>query len=327
MKTRLLVMTLLLALAAPGVLLAQGELTLEGLARQVERLAGQVERLAESVERNSTAHEELAERLAAVETALAPTATPTATATAAPTATPTATVTPTPTATPAQARLTVNRSMNVRRGPGTNFAIIGSAQPGDPFTITGRNAAGDWWRIAFGGGNAWLYAAYTTAEYAANVAVVAAPTPVPTPTPDPAAAAARREASYRAEVLAMLADDGSGRGIHGAIDHLLDVWSEAAADNGLLKDDAWVMRFRNALAGLRAPHERALAMEPPPGYDAFHAAVVQALAHCRAMEDLIDEGLFAADLGLLRAGRDAMGACIDQSEQALSHPQWTGQGR
>lgn len=33
MKTRLLVMTLLLALAAPGVLLAQGELTLEGLAR------------------------------------------------------------------------------------------------------------------------------------------------------------------------------------------------------------------------------------------------------------------------------------------------------
>ena len=113
----------------------------------MERLAGQVERLAESVERNSTAHEELAERLAAVEAALAPTATPTATVTAAPTAT----VTPTPTATPAQARLTVNRSMNVRRGPGTNFAIIGSAQPGDPFTITGRNAAGDWWRIAFGG--------------------------------------------------------------------------------------------------------------------------------------------------------------------------------
>ncbi len=327
MKTRLLVVTLLLALAAPGVLLAQGELTLEGLARRVERLAAQVEQLAGQVARNSTAHEDLAARMAAVETALAPTATPTATVTATPTATPTATATPTPTATQAQARLTVNRSMNVRRGPGTDFAIVGSAQPADAFAITGRNAGGDWWRIAFGDGNAWLYAAYTTAEDTASVAVVASPTPVPTPTPDPAAAAARREASYRAEIMALLADDGSGRGIRGAIDHLLVVMVEAAQNKSLLKDDAWVTRFRSALAALRVLHEQTLAMAPPPGFDAFHAAVVQALAYCSAMENLIGEGILNADLRLAAAGSAAMDACLDQSEQALSHPQWTGQGR
>ncbi len=323
MKKRLLVVALLLALAAPGVLLAQGELTLEGLAEQVERLAEQVEQLAGQVAQDSTAHAALAARIAAAETALAPTATPTATETAAPTATPTETATPTPTATPAQARLTVNRSMNVRRGPGTNFAIVGSAQPGDDFAITGKNAAGDWWRIAFGDGNAWLFAAYTSPENAAHVPVVAVPTPVPTPTPDPAAAAARREASYRAEILALLEDDGSGRGIHGAIDHMLVVMSEAAANNSLLTDDAWVKRFRSALAALRVPLEQALAMVPPPGYDAFHAAVVQALAHCSAMEDLIGEGILNADLRLAAAGSVEMEFCLDQTEQALSHPQWT----
>ncbi len=327
MKTRLLVVTLLLALAAPGVLLAQGELTLEGLARRVERLAAQVEQIAGQVARNSASHEELAARLAAVETALVPTATSTATETATPTATATATATPTPTATQAQARLTVNRSMNVRRGPGTNFAIVGAAQPGDAFAITGRNAGGDWWRIAFSDGNAWLYAAYTTAEEAASVAVVASPTPVPTPTPDPAAAAARREASYRAEILALLEDDGSGRGIHGAIDHMLIVMSEVAQNRSLLKDEAWVTRFRSALAALRVLHEQTQAMNPPPGYDAFHAVVVQALAHCSAMEYLIGEGILTGNLGLATAGGVEMDACLDQSEQALSHPQWTGQGR
>lgn len=83
-----------------------------------------------------------------------PTATPTpeptatATATLPPTETPTPpptntpTITPTPTATPAA--LIVNRTANVRSGPGTSFEIIGQVQQGDTVEAVGKSEAGDW---------------------------------------------------------------------------------------------------------------------------------------------------------------------------------------
>ena len=38
---------------------------------------------------------------------------------------------------------TVIKTANLRAGPGTTFAIVGSAQAGQPVTILGTNAAGD----------------------------------------------------------------------------------------------------------------------------------------------------------------------------------------
>ncbi len=37
--------------------------------------------------------------------------------------------------------------LNVRQGPGTNFAIVGKAGRGQTLRILNRNAAGDWWRV------------------------------------------------------------------------------------------------------------------------------------------------------------------------------------
>jgi len=91
---------------------------------------------------------------------------------------------PTPVPAPTQppqplARLTTE--MNLRGGPGVSYAIVGAGNAGDTFPITGRNQAGDWWRIRTATGPAWVYGPYAQlAGRAANVAVITAP---PTPTP------------------------------------------------------------------------------------------------------------------------------------------------
>ena len=74
--------------------------------------------------------------------------------------------------------------MNLRGGPGTTYPIVGSADGGDSFPITGINAQGDWWQIALGDGVAWVYAPLASAEGGAGVPVVEAP-PLPTQPPLP----------------------------------------------------------------------------------------------------------------------------------------------
>lgn len=53
--------------------------------------------------------------------------------------------------------------MNVREGPGTQYAIVGEATDGQEFPINGKSADGDWWRIDFDGQAGWIYAPYVVA--------------------------------------------------------------------------------------------------------------------------------------------------------------------
>ena len=92
---------------------------------------------------------------------------------------------PTATATSAQVYITITRNMNVRRGPGTNYVVLGYATIGEEFDINGRNTDGSWWRISFDGRNGWIYAPFVTAFNAGNVPVVEALAPLPTDTPRP----------------------------------------------------------------------------------------------------------------------------------------------
>ena len=74
---------------------------------------------------------------------------------------PTATDTPAP----AEASVTTTSAMNVRGGPGTNYNVIGSANAGQRFTVTGKNAAGDWWQINFNGQAGWVFGQLVTKPY------------------------------------------------------------------------------------------------------------------------------------------------------------------
>ena len=59
--------------------------------------------------------------------------------------------TPNQSANPAASSCTqATRSSNLRAGPGTNYSVVGNAQSGQCLTITGRTAAGDWYRLSSG---------------------------------------------------------------------------------------------------------------------------------------------------------------------------------
>ena len=60
--------------------------------------------------------------------------------------------------------MTINGTMNVRGGPGTNYPIIGAATAGQQYAALSRNAAGDWWQIEYEGGLAWVYGGLVTAS-------------------------------------------------------------------------------------------------------------------------------------------------------------------
>lgn len=177
MKKLFLILLVVIFLAGIGApLYAQdATLTLESLAEKVEAMVELVTSLSDRVNTFEV-------RLAALEATDTPTATNTPTPTPPPTATPT--VTPTPTATSSSPTVSISRTMNVRAGPGTNYAVVGQATAGDEYPISGRNPAGGWWQIIFGGQYAWVYAPLVTATNPEFVQVAPSiPTPVATPVP------------------------------------------------------------------------------------------------------------------------------------------------
>ena len=90
--------------------------------------------------------------------------------------------------------VTVNvQGLNVRSGPGTNYAVIASVNAGKVLTIVGSAANCNWLKVQDGGRDlGWISGGNQFVTFTAPCAtlpVTAAPT-APTPTPPPAASAA-----------------------------------------------------------------------------------------------------------------------------------------
>ncbi|MEX1019864.1 MAG: SH3 domain-containing protein [Litorilinea sp.] len=93
------------------------------------------------------------------------------------------------------AEIVVNSAMNVRGGPGTNYNVIGAANAGQSFPVTGRNADNSWWQINYNGQAGWVFADLVSEQntqavtIAANIPAPPPPTatPIPQPTPVPPA--------------------------------------------------------------------------------------------------------------------------------------------
>ena len=104
-----------------------------------------------------------------------------------------------PTATPPpKAMVTIgNIKTNVRAGPSLLYKIIGLANPGEEFEVTGKSPGlGDWWQIRYRSDEerGWVYSQLVTPRDTQNVAVpnlipaepTRTPLPPPTATPIPA---------------------------------------------------------------------------------------------------------------------------------------------
>ncbi len=107
-----------------------------------------------------------------------PTPSPTPKPTPSPTPKPTPTPTPKPTPTPLPSSGTVNASvLNVRKGPGTEYAVILQLKRGAVVQITGES--GTWYKIKTNNTTGYVHKDYITP------AVSPKPDPAPAPVPDP----------------------------------------------------------------------------------------------------------------------------------------------
>ena len=118
-----------------------------------------------------------------------PTSTPAATPTpASPTPGPSPTVVtaePTPSPPPAP-QVVATTNVNVRAGPGVDYAVIGALPPDVPVTVIGRNAQASWWQISVNGETGWVAGSVVQASQTGQVAIAATPPPPPpTPTSPP----------------------------------------------------------------------------------------------------------------------------------------------
>ena len=77
---------------------------------------------------------------------------------------PVATDIPPPPPPPTDPVVTLDRSMNVRAGPGTFYPVLGTASPGDKYFITGQNRSGSWWRINFNDESGWIFSNLVAAD-------------------------------------------------------------------------------------------------------------------------------------------------------------------
>ena len=92
------------------------------------------------------------------------------------------TATPTPPPTDATPSVTSNGPVNLRTGPGTNYARSGALQAGQTLEIIGRTADSAWWQVATAGGPLWVAASVTSASNVSDsIPVVAAPPPPTSP--------------------------------------------------------------------------------------------------------------------------------------------------
>lgn len=116
----------------------------------------------------------------------------------------TTTVVITPTATAAPATPTPDSgpqviaasAINVRAGPGTDYAVAGALQQNEIANITGKNNSGDWWEVTLANGQiGWVYSALVQTTGDTNAIAVAANIPPPPPTATPAPTAAPAEAA------------------------------------------------------------------------------------------------------------------------------------
>lgn len=325
MKRHLLIGIVALALIAPGVLMAQGDLTLEDLAAQVDGLTSKVAEI-------FTTQDNLSQRLAAVETAIAPTPTATATLTETPLATHTATASPSPTPLPADPSLTIQRRMNVRRGPGTHHDILSTTEAGTEFNITGKNLNGDWWQIDYEGQAGWVYAPFVTANYADDVQVVPSPTPIPTatlsPTPIPTATPrptstptpdVRKEQAYRAEIGEIFISDW---GIIESLGIIGELFIQAGENPVLMLSDDWKTKVAIAMASLKVSYQDIQNLTPPNNLKRFHDLTVDALSYCDAAMDQFATGIDNLDPDSLAVGGGLLALCNENIDLAFKDPNW-----
>jgi uncharacterized protein YraI len=114
--------------------------------------------------------------------------------------------------------LTSGQIVNLREGPGTNYAVVGQLTPGQRYDVTGKNEDGSWWQIDNSGQKAWIIGQLVSASGDTGSVAVAQDIPEP---PVAAAPAAPDGSSAPPPVVSAPAPSGGGSFGYGIQAHMV----------------------------------------------------------------------------------------------------------
>ena len=146
--------------------------------------------------------------------------------------TPVPTPTPAATPTPDFVEVTAQANANVRSGPSTAYAKVGTLNAGATYRVTGQSETPGWWQISFDGKEAWVSGDVVDVNGPTGaVAVVqVAPPPTAVPVVAKAAPAAAKPAAAAAAKSYPTAPGSFGYGVQ------IDPWGNRAAAVGAIKN-------------------------------------------------------------------------------------------
>lgn len=191
---------------------------------------------------------------------------------------------------------TVTRNANLRSGPGTTYAVAGSASAGDSVTIVETNAAGDWYKLDSG---KWIAAFLVELDDDAPDA--APPTPNATATPLPAIAIGDLR-QYLAQVLPTMLD------ISDALQKMATLLQAPRIGN-----NTWTLQLATQLAAIRLGHETLQAITPKASLAAVHRQVLSATQDCNDATYAIADGVDNFDTDELTRGAELLTSCAEKS--------------
>jgi hypothetical protein len=86
-------------------------------------------------------------------------------------------------ATPQGASITAGQNVNVRRGPGTAYPVVGQLTAGQKAVVSAQNADGTWYEFSFNGDAAWVIASLVSVSGDPGSIALAQNIPEPPPPP------------------------------------------------------------------------------------------------------------------------------------------------
>jgi hypothetical protein len=192
---------------------------------------------------------------------------------------------------------TVTRDANLRAGPGTTFAVVGSARAGSSVVVSGTNPAGDWYQLDDG---KWIAAFLVRSGDAAPPVATARPTARPTVRPT-LAVTPQEWLRYSMQTI-------------GAIDALSQALDQAGAlmSNPRITSSTWVRQVAVQFAIIRQSHETLAALEPPSSLVWLHTRVVAATGDCDEATYAIANGFDNLDVAEMERGAALISSCASQ---------------
>lgn len=196
---------------------------------------------------------------------------------------------------------TVTRNANLRAGPGTSYAVVGTATAGAAVVIVGENAAGDWYELEDG---QWIAAFLVTTGNAVPPVATTRPTAVATAQPSarPTAAATMQEwQRYSSQTLGSLQD------LSGAMARGGDLLS-----NPQMASSTWVTQVAMEFVVIRQAHEKLRAMRPPASLAWLHTRLLAATGDCNEATYAISDGFDNVNVAEMERGAALIISCGTQ---------------